>query len=354
MRGDPVRFPVYVLVASAAVLGGALLSQYWGGLAPCELCLYQRWPWAAAIVISLIAIMVGSRSALPWVALVLAAVFAIGSALAFYHVGVEKHWFEGPSACTAAATAADTLEALKAQILRQQPVRCDEVGLVAVGYFARRLEPPRLARDGWKLSCCPPVAAPAAARRHAPGDRMSDGRPHRLPGDPDPAEEIARILRVDHAGEYGATRIYQGQLDLLGRGRTTGEIRRMAETEKRHLARFETLLHERRVRPTLLHPIWSVAGYALGAATALLGERAAMACTVAIEDVIDEHYQRQAERLADADPGLRETILAFRDDEIAHREVAIAQGAEDALGYDLISAAVKAGSRMAIWLSTRL
>jgi 3-demethoxyubiquinol 3-hydroxylase len=183
---------------------------------------------------------------------------------------------------------------------------------------------------------------------------MSDGRPHRLPGDPDPAEEIARILRVDHAGEYGATRIYQGQLDLLGRGRTTGEIRRMAETEKRHLARFETLLHERRVRPTLLHPIWSVAGYALGAATALFGERAAMACTVAIEDVIDEHYQRQAERLADVDPGLRETILAFRDDEIAHREVAIAQGAEDALGYDLISAAVKAGSRMAIWLSTRL
>jgi disulfide bond formation protein DsbB len=127
MRGDPVRFPVYVLVASAAVLGGALFSQYWGGLAPCELCLYQRWPWAAAIVISLIAIMVGSRSALPWVALMLFTVFAVGSALAFYHVGVEKHWFEGPVACTAASTAADTLEALKAQILRQQPVRCDEV-----------------------------------------------------------------------------------------------------------------------------------------------------------------------------------------------------------------------------------
>ena len=108
------------------MLGGALLSQYWGGLAPCELCLLQRWPWLAAIVISLVAIMVGRRAALPWVALLLAAVFAVGSAFAFYHVGVEKHWFAGPNACTGAATAADTVEALKARILGQMPVRCDE------------------------------------------------------------------------------------------------------------------------------------------------------------------------------------------------------------------------------------
>jgi disulfide bond formation protein DsbB len=120
-------FPVFVLAASAVVLGGALLSQYWGGLAPCELCLMQRWPWAAAIVVSFIATMVDNRPALPWVALLLAVVFAISSVLAFYHVGVEQHWFAGPSACSGAATAADTLEALKAQILRQQPVRCDEV-----------------------------------------------------------------------------------------------------------------------------------------------------------------------------------------------------------------------------------
>jgi ubiquinone biosynthesis monooxygenase Coq7 len=175
-----------------------------------------------------------------------------------------------------------------------------------------------------------------------------------LPGDPTPAVEIARILRVDHAGEYGATRIYQGQLDVLGRGRASGVIRQMAEAEKRHLARFETLLRDRRVRPTLLYPLWSVAGYALGAATALLGERAAMACTVAVEEVIDEHYRAQAERLGDEEPALRETILSFRDDEIAHRDVALAQGAEDTAGYDLISAVVKTGSRIAIWLSTRL
>jgi ubiquinone biosynthesis monooxygenase Coq7 len=175
-----------------------------------------------------------------------------------------------------------------------------------------------------------------------------------LPGDPTPAVEIARILRVDHAGEYGATRIYQGQLDVLGRGRAAGVIRQMAEAEKRHLARFETLLLDRRVRPTLLHPLWSVAGYALGAATALLGERAAMACTVAVEEVIDEHYRAQAERLGDEEPALRETILSFRGDEIAHRDIAVAQGAEDTAGYDLISAVVKTGSRIAIWLSTRL
>src|SRR5207245_3213777 len=122
-------------------------------------------------------------------------------------------------------------------------------------------------------------------------DGMSAPPPHWLPGDRPPAAEIARMLRVDHAGEFGATRIYKGQLDVLGGGRVAGVISQMAESEKRHLARFDKLLHDRRVRPTLLHPLWSVAGYVLGAATALLGERAAMACTVAIEEVIDEHYR---------------------------------------------------------------
>jgi 3-demethoxyubiquinol 3-hydroxylase len=177
---------------------------------------------------------------------------------------------------------------------------------------------------------------------------------HRLPGDPAPAAEIEGVLRVDHAGEFGATRIYRGQLDVLRHGRGAGEIRRMAEAEQRHLVAFETLLHERRVRPTLLQPLWSVAGYVLGAATALLGERAAMACTVAVEEVIDEHYRDQAERVADQDRGLTETILGFRADEIAHRDIAIAQGAEETPGYDLLSAAIKSGSRLAIWLSTRL
>jgi disulfide bond formation protein DsbB len=126
MNADLARFPAAVLAASVAVLGTALLSQYWGGLAPCELCLLQRWPWVAAIVISLISILRGSRPTLPWVALLLSIIFAIGGGLAFYHIGVERHWFAGPEACTGAATAADTVEAMRARILGQMPVRCDE------------------------------------------------------------------------------------------------------------------------------------------------------------------------------------------------------------------------------------
>jgi len=183
---------------------------------------------------------------------------------------------------------------------------------------------------------------------------VSDAPPHRLPGDPTPAVEIARILRVDHAGEYGATRIYQGQLDVLGHGRARDEIAHMAAQEKRHLAAFDGMVRARRVRPTLLHPLWHVAGYALGAASALMGERAAMACTVAVEEVIDEHYQGQAERLGAVDPALSETIEAFRADELAHRQAAIEHGATEAPGYEVISAVVKTGSRLAIWLSTRL
>jgi 3-demethoxyubiquinol 3-hydroxylase len=179
-------------------------------------------------------------------------------------------------------------------------------------------------------------------------------RPPYLPGDPAHEAAGAGMIRVDHAGEYGAVRIYDGQLAVIGRGRARDEIRRMAEQEKRHLAAFDELVRARQVRPTALQPLWHVAGYALGVATALLGERAAMACTVAVEEVIDAHYRGQAERLGDADPALSETIEAFRADELRHREAAIAHGATDALGYELISAFVKTGSRLAIWLSERL
>jgi ubiquinone biosynthesis monooxygenase Coq7 len=183
---------------------------------------------------------------------------------------------------------------------------------------------------------------------------MSAERPPYLPGDTPPAGDVAAILRVDHAGEYGAVRIYDGQLAVIGRGRGREEVRHMAEQEKRHLETFDRLLAEHRVRPTLLQPLWHVAGFALGAATAMLGERAAMACTVAVEEVIDEHYADQAARLGEGDQALADTIREFRDDELRHREVALERGATDAFGYDLISAVVKTGSRLAIWLSTRL
>lgn len=183
---------------------------------------------------------------------------------------------------------------------------------------------------------------------------MTAGRPPYLPGDHPPAGDRARMIRVDQAGEYGATRIYQGQLAVLRHGRGAGAIREMAEQEERHLAQFDRLVHERRVRPTALSPLWHLAGYALGAATALMGERAAMACTVAVEEVIDGHYGRQAEQLADTDPELAEAIASARADEIAHRDVALAHEATEAPGYELISAAIKTGARLAIWLSERI
>ncbi|HXP05920.1 MAG TPA: demethoxyubiquinone hydroxylase family protein [Stellaceae bacterium] len=183
---------------------------------------------------------------------------------------------------------------------------------------------------------------------------MTGERPPYLPGDRASLDDTARMIRVDQAGEYGATRIYAGQLAVLRRGRAAGAIREMAEQEQRHLAQFDRLMCERRVRPTALSPLWHIAGYALGAASALLGERAAMACTVAVEEVIDGHYARQAQQLGAEDPDLGETIAAARADELAHRDTALAHEATDAPGYELISAAIKTGARLAIWLSERV
>lgn len=176
----------------------------------------------------------------------------------------------------------------------------------------------------------------------------------RLPGDPSGAALVDRILRVDHAGEYGARRIYEGQLAVLGKSPSAPALRHMAEQETQHLRAFETLMVERRARPTALLPIWHVAGFALGAATAFLGERAAMACTVAVEEVIDQHYRGQIEALGEEEGPLGETLEAFRRDEVAHRDTALAAGAEEAPGYAVLTQAVKSASRIAIWLSERL
>jgi ubiquinone biosynthesis monooxygenase Coq7 len=176
----------------------------------------------------------------------------------------------------------------------------------------------------------------------------------RLPGDPRREELVQRMLRVDHAGEYGAVRIYEGQLAVLGRTPAGAVIRRMAEQEHQHLRTFDRLLPERRVRPTVLSPLWHAAGFALGAATALLGEKAAMACTVAVEEVIDEHYAAQAAALGGDEPEIKAVIEEFRQDELAHRDEGLAHGAAEAPGYELLSAGIKAASRLAIWLSTRV
>ena len=176
----------------------------------------------------------------------------------------------------------------------------------------------------------------------------------RMPGDRSRDEIIERMIRVDHAGEYGAVRIYAGQQAVLRDGKAAGLIRDMGAKEAEHLARFDRIVADRDVRPTALMPLWHVAGFALGAATALLGEKAAMACTAAVEEVIDEHYAGQAARLGRDEAELRATIEEFRADEAAHREEAMQAGAEQAPGYEVLSTAIKAGSRLAIWLSTRI
>ncbi|WP_244552332.1 demethoxyubiquinone hydroxylase family protein [Allosphingosinicella indica] len=163
------------------------------------------------------------------------------------------------------------------------------------------------------------------------------------------------MLRVDQAGEYGATRIYAGQLAVLGDGHPAArEIRRMAAQEEEHLSTFDRMMAERGIRPTALQPIWNVAGYWLGAATALMSPEAAMACTAAVETEIDEHYEEQRRQLGTDDAELSETIAKFQADEQEHREAALAHGAEQAVGYPLLSAAIRAGCRAAIAISKRI
>jgi ubiquinone biosynthesis monooxygenase Coq7 len=164
------------------------------------------------------------------------------------------------------------------------------------------------------------------------------------------------MIRVDHAGEFGAVQIYRGQLAILGHTAAGKTIRHMEQQEQAHLKKFDELVAEHGVRPTVLSPVWHVAGFALGAATALMGEKAAMACTAAVEEVIDEHYAAQVAALendGEAQAPLRETIEAFRADEVAHRDTALAHGAEQTPGYGVLSGVIKAGCRLAIRLSER-
>lgn len=176
-----------------------------------------------------------------------------------------------------------------------------------------------------------------------------------MPGDLSPKALIDRILRVDQAGEYGAVRIYQGQRAILGeRAPCADALRKMEEQERVHLNTFNELIVQRRVRPTALQPLWHVLGFALGAGTAMMGERAAMACTVAVEEVIDEHYSGQLAQLGDDEAQLKTTVEEFREDELEHRDTGLAYGAQRAPAYPTLTAAIKTGARLAIWLAERI
>jgi 3-demethoxyubiquinol 3-hydroxylase len=182
-----------------------------------------------------------------------------------------------------------------------------------------------------------------------------------LPARPGVGAAKARLdemLRVDHAGEVAAGAIYRGQRAVLraspGAGRTLAEIADMAAQEEEHLARFDAILIERRVRPSLLAPLWRAAGFSLGAATALIGESAAHACTEAVESVIEGHYAAQIAEIETAEPALASELSRFRDDELAHRDLAVASGAHDAPAYPLLTAVVRAGCRAAIRIAEKV
>ena len=177
------------------------------------------------------------------------------------------------------------------------------------------------------------------------------------PGAAGLSSRLAEILRVDHAGELAAVHIYRGHRAVFEAAGMSGAAARMAELEAHegaHLARFEALLNEEQVRPTLLAPVWRAAAFALGAGTALIGEKAAHACTEAVETVIEAHYAGQIAELSVREPALAGELAAFRDDEMAHREDAVARGARQAPLQAVLSFVVRAGCRAAIKVSERI
>jgi len=168
------------------------------------------------------------------------------------------------------------------------------------------------------------------------------------------SEHLQKFIRVDHAGEYGAKRIYQGQRAVLGRSKFGPILEHMQEQEEVHLETFSRLITERRVRPTALLPLWNIAGFALGAVTAAMGPRAAMACTVAVEETIDEHYAAQEAALDDTESELKATIAKFRAEELEHRDIGLANEAELTPFYKLLSSVIKTGCKAAIAISEQI
>ena len=186
---------------------------------------------------------------------------------------------------------------------------------------------------------------------------MSEPQPAR-PGVGALEQRLAEILRVDHAGELAAVQIYRGQRAVFaageGREAIEGQLGEMERQEAEHLQAFDRLLTDRRVRPTAFAPLWRLAGFALGASTALMGEKAAHACTEAVESVIEQHYAGQIAELETRNPDLAAELVKFRNDELAHRDEAVAHGAREAPAYPLLSAVIRAGCRTAIKISEKV
>jgi len=208
----------------------------------------------------------------------------------------------------------------------------------------------------------PPPSKDETETNSKPGPKHSAKSPRsRSPlfSNPKYKAVIDRMIRVDHAGELGARQIYKGQLAILENSSVGPIIQEMATQEVKHLREFERLMMHRRVRPTALLPFWNVAGFALGMGTALLGKKAAMACTVAVEEVIGEHYNDQIRTLLSSkefedEDELRETFKTFRDEELEHQHIGEKHDAKQAPMYEALTQVIKAGCRVAIYTSERI
>lgn len=167
---------------------------------------------------------------------------------------------------------------------------------------------------------------------------------------------LAEYLRVNHAGERAAQTIYKGQLMMLRGTDKEAEIQHMMDQEVEHLETFDRLLNDYKVRPSLLDPVWGMAGLALGAATAAMGPKAAMACTIAVEEVIGGHYDDQVKALesADMEPELTETLARFRDEELEHRDIAVEHRGREAFAYDVLKQVIQTGCRTAIKIAEKI
>ena len=195
---------------------------------------------------------------------------------------------------------------------------------------------------------------PARPETEAPNRRIPLPRPGRGAS----RRRRDEILRVDHAGEYAAVHIYRAQRAVFegraGKDAVAADMAEMRDQEQVHLDRFNALLNAEQVRPTLMTPVWRLAALALGAGTALIGEKAAHACTEAVESVIEEHYADQVEELRDRDPELSAELARFREEELAHHDHAVEHGSREAPAYELLSAVIKAGCRAAIRISEKI
>ena len=255
----------------------------------------------------------------------------------------EKKWISGPTSCTDnSPTSNASLETLRARIDGAPIVACDQPAWQFHGNHHGHAEYALVVAAGHRgflLHC-------GIERERLPM--------RKLPGDREYTQQVESMIRVDHAGEYGAMRIYSGQLAVMKHTPARTLVEHMRDQERHHLETFTQIVKDRQVRPTVLMPLWHVGGFLLGAATALLGEKAAFACTVAVESVIDEHYASQHAQLRPDENTLAQTIETFRAQEVEHHDTSLAQGAADTPLYPVLTAAIKATSRLAIWLSSRL